>query len=123
MGIDPDVIVALAQLEQRLKGTTDTLAQSIAARGESMPAIKGQLADLDERELSPATIQRKLSSARSFFRWLLEEGRIDLAGGPVELAPPILKTRPLLKAEYACAVAADHPRVGARLDLDTFCAL
>jgi len=41
--------------------------------------LRTWLAALDERELSSATIQRKLSSARSFFRWLLEEGRIDLS--------------------------------------------
>lgn len=61
------------------------LCQHLAARQLSDPKeirplhLRTWLAALDERELSSATIQRKLSSARSFFRWLLEEGRIELS--------------------------------------------
>jgi len=55
-------------------------SRDLKGPGEIKPLhLRTWLAALDERELSSATIQRKLSSARSFFRWLLEEGRIDLS--------------------------------------------
>ena len=61
------------------------LCEHLASRQIDDPAkvrplhLRTYLAALDDRELSSATIQRKLSSARSFFRWLLEEGRIELS--------------------------------------------
>jgi integrase/recombinase XerC len=61
------------------------LAEHLNSRGLEDPKgvkplhLRTWLAALDERELSSSTIQRKLSSARSFFRWLLEEGRIELS--------------------------------------------
>jgi len=40
--------------------------------------LRRHLARLDARELGKTTIQRKLSSARSFFKLLVDEGRLDL---------------------------------------------
>lgn len=40
-------------------------------------ALRGFLMTLDGRELARTSIQRKLSAARSFFRWLLERGEIE----------------------------------------------
>jgi len=61
------------------------LAEHLSSRKLTDPSkvkplhLRTWLAALDERGLGSATIQRKLSSARSFFRWLLEEGRIELS--------------------------------------------
>ena len=38
--------------------------------------LRGYLAWLDDRGLARSSVQRKLSAARSFFRWLLEHGRV-----------------------------------------------
>ena len=52
--------------------------RAIADPREVTPrTVRGFLAELDGRELASATMQRKLSSVRSFFRHLLREGRID----------------------------------------------
>lgn len=40
--------------------------------------LRRHLARLDARDLGKATIQRKLSAARSFFKLLVDEGRIEL---------------------------------------------
>jgi integrase/recombinase XerC len=61
------------------------LADHLSSRGlEEVAKVKplhlrSWLGALDEQGLGSATIQRKLSSARSFFRWLLEERRIELS--------------------------------------------
>jgi integrase/recombinase XerC len=39
--------------------------------------LRGFLAELDARDLAPATLARKLSAVRSLFRFLLREGTID----------------------------------------------
>jgi integrase/recombinase XerC len=54
-----------------------------AERGLEQPdevtprALRSYLARLDERGLAKSSIQRKLSAARSFFKHLLRQGRID----------------------------------------------
>lgn len=54
----------------------------------------------------------------------LERGEIDLALVVGTLPEgSSLRTRLLARGELACVVRSDHPRVGATLDLDTFCAL
>lgn len=39
--------------------------------------LRAYLAELDERELAPASIQRKLSAARSWFKHLVRKGKLD----------------------------------------------
>lgn len=48
------------------------------AREVSPRTLRGWLADLDERGLAKPSVQRKLSSARSFFRHLLEQGELEV---------------------------------------------
>lgn len=54
---------------------------------------------------------------------LAERGDVDLALLTPDLAPPTLRMRPLLSEDYVAIVRRGHPRVGAALDLETFCAL
>lgn len=55
----------------------------LAAREIDDPAevtprtLRAYLAELDERELAPASIQRKLSAARSWFKHLVRKGKLD----------------------------------------------
>ena len=53
----------------------------------------------------------------------LEDGALDLAGGPVDLARDTLRSRSLFTASLACAVSAHHSKVAKSLDLDTYCQL
>jgi integrase/recombinase XerC len=48
------------------------------ASGVAPRALRGWLAELDERGLARGSVQRKLSAARSFFRHLLEQGAIEV---------------------------------------------
>jgi integrase/recombinase XerC len=50
-------------------------------RAVTARTLRGFLFALDDRGLSRATVQRKLSAARSFFQWLLEQGRIEAHPG------------------------------------------
>ncbi len=63
------------------------------------------------------------SVGRSEMEIVLEEGRIDVAAGAIEVAPETLRSRRLRTEDFACVVRRDHPGVGETLDLDTFCAL
>jgi len=40
--------------------------------------LRGWLAKLVERDLAKSSVQRKLSAARTFFRWMLRRGEIDV---------------------------------------------
>ncbi len=52
--------------------------RGVAGPGEIGPrARRGWLARLDQRGLAPASVRRKLSAARSFFRHLLRQGEIE----------------------------------------------
>lgn len=53
----------------------------------------------------------------------LRDGRTDMAVAIVADPPGDLHRRALLTEHFACVVRAGHPRVGATLDLDTWCAL
>ncbi|WP_419191563.1 tyrosine recombinase XerC [Engelhardtia mirabilis] len=57
-----------------------TLHELGVERGEDVTPrhLRRHLARLDARELGKTTIQRKLSAARSFFKLLVDEGRIEL---------------------------------------------
>jgi integrase/recombinase XerC len=60
------------------------LAEHLAGRGVDAPAdvrplhLRRFLRALDDRGLARATIQRKLSAARSFFRYLERTGRVEV---------------------------------------------
>ena len=60
------------------------LGAFLEARGLAEPRqvtpleLRAFLAQLDERELQNVSVQRKLSAVRTFFRYLLREGDIDL---------------------------------------------
>jgi integrase/recombinase XerC len=65
------------------RGDLDSLCAYLDAVGVDDPervtprTLRGYLAELDARELARASIQRKLSAARSFFKHLLKRGAID----------------------------------------------
>lgn len=65
------------------RGDLDEFLRFANERGLSTPeevtprALRSYLARLDERGLAKSSIQRKLSAARSFFKHLLRQGRID----------------------------------------------
>jgi len=50
-------------------------------RQVSVRTLRKYLLALDERKLARPSVQRKLSAVRSFFQWLLEQGRIDVHPG------------------------------------------
>jgi integrase/recombinase XerC len=52
-----------------------------SARRVTAKHFRRFLLELDRRQLARASIQRKLSAARSLFQWLLEHGRIDAHPG------------------------------------------
>jgi integrase/recombinase XerC len=52
--------------------------REIADPAEVTPrTLRSWLADLDGRELARTSVQRKLSAARSFFRFLIDQGKIE----------------------------------------------
>ena len=65
------------------RGDLDGFLAFLAERGVSEPAevtprvLRGWLAELEARELARSSIQRKLSAARSFFRHLVKQGRVE----------------------------------------------
>ncbi len=63
----------LADLVGFLEGRGVTAPEGITPR-----ALRGWLGDLDARDLSRATIQRRLSAARTFLKGLVDEGRLDV---------------------------------------------
>lgn len=63
----------LADLVGFLEGRGVTAPEAITPR-----ALRGWLGDLDARELSRATIQRRLSAARTFLKGLVDDGRLDV---------------------------------------------
>ena len=63
----------LAELAAWLKGRGVEDPREVSPR-----ALRGWLAQLDERGLARTSLQRKLSAARSFFRRLQELGHIDV---------------------------------------------
>ena len=50
-------------------------------RQVSVRTLRRYLLALDDRKLARPSVQRKLSAVRSFFQWLLEQGRIDVHPG------------------------------------------
>lgn len=63
----------LADLVGFLEGRGVTAPEVITPR-----ALRGWLGDLDARDLSRATIQRRLSAARTFLKGLVDEGRLEV---------------------------------------------
>ncbi len=63
----------LADLVGFLEGRGVTAPGAITPR-----TLRGWLGDLDARDLSRATIQRRLSAARTFLKGLVDEGRLDV---------------------------------------------
>ena len=63
----------LADLLGFLEGRGVTAPEGITPR-----ALRGWLGDLDARDLARATIQRRLSAARTFLKGLVDEGRLDV---------------------------------------------
>ncbi len=52
----------------------------------------------------------------------LDEGRVDLAIGFRSPVAAAYRSQPLFEETYTTIVRAGHPRIGATLDLDAFCA-
>ena len=65
------------------RGDLEFFARFLEDRGLTQPSqvtpreLRSYLAELDGRDLARATIQRKLSAARSLFKYLLRNGLID----------------------------------------------
>lgn len=81
--------------------------------------LKRWLAKLDGRDLGASTIQRKLSSARSFFRWLERRGAIDVH--PATGLRQARRTRPLpkhLSIDEVERLLASPPAEGPRAKRD-----
>ena len=57
-------------------------------------AIREWLGDLYNRNLAPVTIRRKLASVRSFFKFLVREGRLDVNRAKLVGTPKAPKTLP-----------------------------
>lgn len=95
-----------------------TIAGSDAALVTVLPrllagfATRAPHAQLDVVPLAAASIAREL-----------ESGEVDVALSPIFPDAPGLKRRSLAPTEFAVLVRADHPEVGAELDLDTYCRL
>lgn len=53
-----------------------------AARDVDLLALRRYLAGLKDARLAPATVARRISAIRSFFRWMGREGRVE--GNPAE---------------------------------------
>ncbi len=81
------------------------------AGGITPRALRSYLADLEERHLSKATIQRKLSSARGLFKHLVREGRLE--ADPIAALRRRRRARHLPSAlseeEIAALLAAPDP--------------
>lgn len=56
--------------------------------------LRAFLGELSRRDLARRTIARKLSAARSFFRWLHREGRIESNPGRLVRSPKLDRTLP-----------------------------
>lgn len=63
----------LAELAQYLESVGIADPRRVTPR-----TLRGWLARLSERELARSSVQRKLSATRTFFRWLLRRGEIDV---------------------------------------------
>lgn len=62
--------------------------------GVDRDALRAFLGELSRRDLARRSIARKLSAARSFFRWLHREGRIEANPGRLVRSPRLEKTLP-----------------------------
>ena len=108
------------------RGDLAAFCAFLAARGIADPAavgprtLRGWLAELDGRELARTSIQRKLSAARSFFRHLLKQGRIDAhpaAGLRQRRSARNLPAHLSIEEIEALLAAPDVARHGGRRDL------
>src|SRR5215468_9537764 len=76
--------------------------QAPAPREFDALAIREWLGHLYERKLSPVTIRRKIAAVRSFFKFLLKRGIVDVNPAKLVRTPKIPKTVPrVLTAEKA----------------------
>ncbi len=75
--------------------------------------LRRYLVELEEQKLAPTSVQRKLASLRSFYRWLQQEGRIQkdpaalLKGPKTPQRIPTFLTRAQVDALLAQEFAAD----------------
>ena len=126
-----------AALAPKLQGAMLTLAECVTG----MPAFDARTAhttftvsttDYSAFELVPALLERLSVMAPGIDVWVratsdetfaeLARGDADVHLGPIPdgaTAPGVHK-HPLFQEEFVCLVRADHPRVHASLDLDTY---
>ncbi|HEU4404846.1 MAG TPA: LysR family transcriptional regulator [Polyangiaceae bacterium] len=91
--------------------TTDALAVAVFPALVGLVRASAPRADLAFVALEWAAVERRLAA-----------GEIDLAVGPGP-AGPGLEAAPLFATDFVVLARADHPALGGRLDLDTYCAL
>ncbi len=94
----------------------------IAASDYVEYAILPQLVDHLECNAPASRLAVRASDLASIGRQL-ESGEVDLAVINPRHAPPEVHSRPLYLERFMCVVRAGHPRVGATIVLDEFCAL
>ena len=93
------------------------MATSDATNVNLLPALLARLA----REAPAVDLELPVSGPS--VASALEEGRLDLGIGRWDLAPMDLRRRTLYRDRLVTVVRADHPKVGAELDLATYVAL
>jgi integrase/recombinase XerC len=72
----------LVAYRRELRGLISFLHRELAVAGPGAvdaTAIRGYLAHLHQRRLSPRTIERALAAARTYFRFLVREGELEVS--------------------------------------------
>jgi integrase/recombinase XerC len=84
----------LAAYRRELRGLIDFLSRELGLAGPAsveVPSIRSYLAHLHSKQLSPRSVERALSSIRTYFRFLRTEGIV--ASSPAESVPQLRAPR------------------------------
>lgn len=112
------VLKAEASFEPRTATRRFSIAASDAVAVTALPAFLALLAkEAPSVDVDVVPVERERAAAQ------LESGELDVLLVPVAPEGAGLRSRALYPTELAVVLRADHPAVGARLDLDTYCAL
>ena len=123
---DVDAFLAHLQVERRMSAHTldayrrDLIALTQWAQGEGRAAatlhteqVRGFVAAEHRRGLSPKSLQRRLSACRSFYGWLVKQGRIDASPAAAIRSPKAPRKLPQVldpdEAKALVEVPTDAP--------------
>ncbi|MBF0619737.1 MAG: tyrosine recombinase XerC [Candidatus Omnitrophica bacterium] len=95
----------------------DFFLNGVEVRSVDYPTLRRYLAELRVRELKPRSVARKLSSLRSFFRYLQREGVLDKNPAALLLTPKLDKTLPHFLSEGETIKLIEAPGDDAGADL------